>query len=168
MLRMVARDGQQNDDGTERIWLPDGVTLEEAHQEGRTVTGFAGIIRNARGLGVRVRRGGIVAARLSLRKDGDRIDEETAKALVRVQFEIWGARIDTPLLAVSRALRAKGWKTLPLKSASWITQGSPATWLAGPPICSRRQKESPTSEDRSKALGGRSTFRTGSWIPISP
>ena len=116
MLRMVSREGQANDDGTEPVWLPAAVALDEAHQKGRTVTGFAGIIRNARGLGLRVRRTNIAAARLSLLKDDDRIDEETAKVLIPVEYEICGAHIDTPLLSVAAAFRSKGWKTIPTKS----------------------------------------------------
>ena len=65
---------------------------------------------------MRVRRTHIAAARRSLLKDDDRIDAETAKVLIRVEYEIWGAHIDTPLLSVAAALRSKGWKTIPTKS----------------------------------------------------
>ncbi len=116
MIRMVTRDGKSRDDGTEPVWLPDTMTLEEAHQRGRTVKSFAGIIRNARGLGIRARRAGIAEARLAMLKDDDRIDAETAKVLIRVEHEVWGVHIDTPLVAVSRALRAKGWNTIPVKA----------------------------------------------------
>ena len=78
--------------------------------------GFAGLIRNQRGLGVRVEREGIQAARMALLKDDDRIDEDTAKVLVRVEHEVSGAHVDTPMLGVSRALRLKGWETIPIRS----------------------------------------------------
>ncbi len=74
MIRTVTREGKNNDDGIEPVWLPDQATLEEAHQKGRTVKSFAGITRNARGLRVRVRQPDIAEARLVLLKDDDRID----------------------------------------------------------------------------------------------
>ena len=129
IIRTVTRAEEPRNDGTEPIWLPDGTSLEEAYRLGKSVKEFAGLCRNKRGLGVRVRAKGIAAARLTLLPNDDRIDAETAKVLVRMQFEVWGAHIDTPVTAVSRALRGKGWNTLPMKTKpmgqnKMITMGS--------------------------------------------
>ena len=108
--------GKKHDTGTEEVWMPDGSTLEEVASKANAVKGNAGLIRNQRGLGIRIYREHIAEARKTLLKDDDRIDDHTAQVLVRVQHEVRGAHVDTPLLAISRALRAKGWCTIPLKS----------------------------------------------------
>ena len=115
-LRHVSRPGRKHDTGTEEVWMPDGLTLDEVASKANAVKGNAGLIRNPRGLGIRIYREYIAEARQTLLKDDDRIDEHTAQVLIRVQHEVRGAHVDTPLLSICRALRAKGWKTIPLKS----------------------------------------------------
>ena len=115
-LRHVTRPGKKHDTGTEEVWMPDGLALEEVASKATAVKGNAGLIRNQRGLGIRIYREHIAHARQTLLKDDDRIDEHTAQVLIRVQHEVRGAHVDTPLLSISRALRAKGWNTIPLKS----------------------------------------------------
>ena len=68
--------------------MPDGLTLEEVASKANAVKGNAGLIRNPRGLGIRIYREHIAEARQTLLKDDDRIDEHTAQVLIRVQHKV--------------------------------------------------------------------------------
>ena len=97
--------------------------LEAAHTIGRTLKGYQGLIPNARGVGVRVAPANLPAARLAVRPNDPRFDEDTVQVIGRHTFKIEGFHIDATLLTMARALREWGWPTLPHKS--WIVKGGP-------------------------------------------
>jgi hypothetical protein len=104
------------------VWLPSGTSLEAALRQASRSEGSVGLVRNARGLGVRVPTVAAPAVALFL------LGAEAAEQVTGEVWELAGLPMGCSKIALTHALTEWGWKGVTL--LRHVSKGQSRSWFA--------------------------------------
>ena len=93
-----------------------GDDLSQAYQTSRVLEGYDGLIFSGTGFGARILPDHIKQARMTLRPGDPFYDEDNARCLTMVRYEVGGLHVDVTPTSLSKGLREWFWDTVTVKT----------------------------------------------------